>query len=64
MTRTIDTETDRAARARIVTDAEHSGEMEGLRVDEATREDAASYVAGQIDSHELVARTRARYGLT
>ena len=51
------------ARARIVEDAEHSGEMEGLHVDADTRADADEYVAGRIDSHELVARARARYGL-
>lgn len=50
-------------RTRIVEDAQHSGEMEGLRVDPATRADADDYIAGRIDSHELVARARARYGL-
>ena len=50
-------------RARIVEDAVHSGEMEGLHVDADTRADADEYVAGRIDSHELVARARARYGL-
>ncbi|WP_269144729.1 hypothetical protein [Propionibacterium freudenreichii] len=29
----------------------------------AGRQDAAEYVAGRIDSDELVARARARYGL-
>jgi len=43
--------------------AEHSGEMEGLHVDPATRADAEEYVAGRIDSDELVVRTRARYRL-
>jgi len=43
--------------------AEHSGEMEGLHVDPATRADAAEWVAGRIDVDELVARGRARYGL-
>ena len=51
------------ARARLVDDAEHSGEMEGLHVDDDTRADADEYVAGRIDSHELVARARARSGL-
>lgn len=51
------------ARARIIEDAVHSGEMEGLHVDADTRADADEYVAGRIDSHELVARARARYGL-
>ena len=50
-------------RERIVEEAMHSGEMEGLHVDPATRADAAEYVAGRIDSDELVARARARYGL-
>ena len=43
--------------------AEHSGEMEGLHVDPATRADAEEYIAGRIQIDELVARTRARYGL-
>lgn len=50
-------------RERVVADAIHSGEMEGLRVDTDTQADAAEYIAGRIDSDELVARTRARYGL-
>ncbi|WP_235201448.1 hypothetical protein [Microbacterium sp. CH12i] len=29
-----------------------------------TRADADSYIAGTIDSHELVDRVRARYGLS
>jgi hypothetical protein len=43
--------------------AEHSGEMEGLHVDPATRADAEEWVAGRIDVDDLVARGRARYGL-
>jgi Antitoxin VbhA len=50
-------------RERRVAEAIHSGEMEGLDVTPAGREDAAEYVAGRIDSDELVARARARYGL-
>ncbi len=49
------------ARRFALEQAEHSGEMEGLHVDPATRADAEEYVAGRIDSDELVARTRARY---
>lgn len=37
--------------------------MEGLTVGAATRADSDFYVEGAIDSDELVARTRARYGL-
>lgn len=44
-------------------EAIHSGEMEGLPVTAAGRQDAAEYVAGRIDSDELVARAHARYGL-
>ncbi len=44
--------------------AEHSGEMEGLHVSPETRADAEEWVAGRIDVDELVARTRARYGLS
>lgn len=43
--------------------AEHSGEMEGLHIDPATRADAEEWVAGRIDVDELVARGRARHGL-
>lgn len=50
-------------RERVVEEAVHSGEMEGLQVDAATRSDADAYVAGRIDSDELVARARVRYGL-
>lgn len=52
-----------AERARRVSEAIHSGEMEGLTVTTATRADADEYIAGRIDSDELVARVRARYGL-
>jgi hypothetical protein len=51
------------ARADFVEAAIHSGEIEGLTVSEATRADADSYIAGRIDSNELVDRVRARYGL-
>ncbi len=54
------TATEREA---LVAEAIHSGEMEGLRVDPVTREDAQEYITGQISSDELVARARARYGL-
>lgn len=37
--------------------------MEGLHVDPATKADAEEYVAGRIDSDELLARTQARYRL-
>lgn len=46
-----------------VAEAIHSGEMEGVHVDAATRADAQEYVVGRIDSDELVSRVRARYGL-
>ena len=50
-------------RRRRVEAAAHSGEMEGLTITPATREDAEDYVAGTISSSELVRRVRARYGL-
>ena len=53
----------KAERARRVAEAIHSSEMEGLTVTTATRADAGEYIAGRIDSDELVARVRARYGL-
>lgn len=52
-----------ARRRRVVEEAIHSGEMEGLTVSVKGRQDADEYVAGRIDSDELVARARARYGL-
>ncbi|WP_460834580.1 antitoxin VbhA family protein [Nocardioides hungaricus] len=54
---------ERTERERVVAEAIHSAEMEGLTVSEAAVSDSAAYVAGQIDSAELVARARARYGL-
>ncbi|GAA1325478.1 hypothetical protein ACFSWE_00010 [Leucobacter albus] len=50
-------------RERRVAEAIHSGEMEGLEVSQAGQADAQEYIAGRIDSDELVARARARYGL-
>jgi hypothetical protein len=58
------TEMQRAERQRRVEDAIHNNEMEGLHVSADTLADAHEYVAGRIDSDELVARARARYGLT
>ncbi|MGM7669167.1 hypothetical protein [Microbacterium sp. A93] len=52
------------ARAFQVDAAIHSAEIEGLTVTPGTRADADSYIAGTIDSHELVDRVRARYGLS
>ena len=63
MTTTIVTPTTEAERERRVAEAIHSGEMEGLSVSPAGRADAQEYIAGRIDSDELVARARARYGL-
>lgn len=53
-----------AVRAKNVEAAIHSAEIEGLRISKATRTDADAYVAGTIDSSELVERVRARYGLS
>ncbi|WP_074783859.1 antitoxin VbhA family protein [Arthrobacter woluwensis] len=50
-------------RRRRIAEARHSVEMEGLTVSAAGLADAEEYVAGGIDSDELVARARARYGL-
>lgn len=57
------TTAEQAQRERRVGEAIHSGEMEGLHVTPAVRADAGEYIAGRIDSDELVARARARYGL-
>jgi hypothetical protein len=54
----------RVERSERVAAAVHNGEMEGAIVSEATLADLDMYVTGAIDSSELVARTRARYGLT
>lgn len=54
---------EREQRARVVTDAAHSSEMEGLASSPEYRADAAAYVEGAFDADELVRRTRARYGL-
>ena len=50
-------------RERLVTEAIHSAEMEGLIVSESAVADSGAYIAGKIDPAELVARARARYGL-
>lgn len=63
MTATTAAATSRAERERRVQQAMHSGEMEGFTVDPATKRDSDDYIAGIIDSDELVARARARYGL-
>ena len=52
-----------AERELRVVEAIHSGEMEGLSVTVAGRQDAQEYIVGRIDSDELVARARACYGL-
>ncbi|WP_240606786.1 hypothetical protein [Microbacterium sp. Gd 4-13] len=51
-------------RAKNVEAAIHSAEIEGLRISKATLTDANAYVAGTIDSTELVDRVRTRYGLS
>jgi len=56
--------TTEAERRFALEQAEHSGEMEGLRVSPEARADAEEWIAGRIDVDELVARTRARYGLS
>lgn len=57
------TAAERADRERVVAEAIHSGEMEGLHVSQAAQQDSADYIAGRIDSDELITRARARYGL-
>lgn len=52
-----------AERELRVAEAIHNGEMEGLTVTAAGRQDAQEYIAGRIDSDELVERARSRYGL-
>lgn len=54
---------ERELRERVVADAAHSSEMEGLSSTAEFRADAAAFVEGEFDADELVRRTRARYGL-
>ncbi|AKE38013.1 Hypothetical Protein NG00_00015 [Corynebacterium camporealensis] len=54
---------DQAERRRHVREAIHNIEMEGLTVPAASKEDAELYVAGAIESDELIERVRVRYGL-
>jgi hypothetical protein len=56
-------EADADERRRRVEQLVHSGEMEGLRVTDATRADAEEYIAGSIDSDELLERVQTRYGV-
>lgn len=53
----------RESREREVVEAIHSGEMEGVFISEAARKDSDDYIAGRIDSEELIARAESRYGL-
>lgn len=59
MTRTT-TSTERARRVSV---ARHNGQMEGVEVTAATRADADEYISDALGADELLARTRARYGL-
>ncbi|MCF2573291.1 hypothetical protein [Brevibacterium sp. UCMA 11754] len=58
------TSVGQAVRAAHVAESAHSGEMEGFSVTTETQADAESYIDGAIDADELVARTRARHGLS
>lgn len=60
---TTPTNADQSARVARVAESAHSGVMEGCSVTPETHADTDSYVDGTIDADELVARTRARYGL-
>ncbi|MFT3799197.1 antitoxin VbhA family protein [Microbacterium sp.] len=63
MSLTTITAAERAEREKAVEQATHSLAMEGLTPSEESQQDDADYIAGKIDSAELVARARARYGL-
>lgn len=63
MTTTL-TSVDQAVRVANVSESAHSGEMEGFSVTPETHADADSFIDGAIEADELVARTRARYGLS
>jgi Antitoxin VbhA len=65
MTNTAETLTEMGAndRARTVGLALHSWEVEGANADDETKADMIDFAMGDIDSDEVVRRTRARYGL-
>lgn len=54
---------ERAERERKLAEAIHSGQLEGLRMTDATKTDADKYVTGEVDLVELEERVRARYGI-
>lgn len=55
--------TEQEIRAMRVAEAVHSARMEGGGVTSSFFADARDYIEEQIDAHELVNRTRRRYGL-
>ncbi|WP_067778491.1 antitoxin VbhA family protein [Actinomyces vulturis] len=55
--------TTRTQREQAVKFALHNQRMEGLPISEQTLSDVQEYIDGQTTASELVARTRARYGL-
>lgn len=57
------TAAERENRERTAAEAIHSSEMEGLTVTAQFVQDSGDYISGEIDASQLVARTRARYGL-
>nr|WP_325209144.1 hypothetical protein [Salinibacterium sp.] len=50
-----------AERERVVSEAVHSAQMEGLAVTAGTRSDADEFVHGAIDIDELIARVDTRH---
>ena len=55
--------TEQEIRAMRVAEAVHSARMEGVGVTSTFFEDSRYYIEEQKDAHELVNRTRRRYGL-
>ena len=56
--------TERESRAISVADAIHSAHLEGGDVTTAFLTDARDYIEEKISIHELLNRTRVRYGLS
>lgn len=55
---------DAALRRSRADDAIHNAELEGFTVSSQAESDVAEWIEGRFDAEELVARTRARYGLS
>ncbi|MDR1264196.1 MAG: antitoxin VbhA family protein [Propionibacteriaceae bacterium] len=64
MSADVKPEAGREQRQRRLDEAFHSGELEGAVISDELRADGARYVAGLIDPKEMLARAKARYGIS